>query len=240
MAANEQKLCHMDLIITLGGDGTILGASHIAAPHNIPVLGVHMGRFGFIAETRPDGLFAILPDILNGNFQVEERMMVEGEVHRDNSIVYREFGLNDIVLNKGAHARMLHLGMAFNDENVASYPADGLIVATPTGSTAYSLSAGGPIVEPTIQALLVAPICAHSLGARPILIPPDQTVSVRIESDGGEVLFIADSDRVFSLHTGDKVMIRRSRFCTRLVMAGGPGFYKKIRQRLLWGERLSR
>jgi NAD+ kinase len=239
LACDESGLGRMELLITLGGDGTILTAGRIAAPNGVPILGVHMGHFGFIAEAHPDDLFPSLDDVLEGRMTVEERMMVRGEVVRGGEVVYSEIGLNDIVLNKGATARMLHLQTAFGGEFIATYPADGVIVATPTGSTAYALSAGGPLVEPTVQALLVVPICPHTLAARPLVIPADETVSVTIESDGGEVLFVADNSRVFPLRTGDRVDIRRAECSTRIITLGRASFYRKVRQRLLWAERLN-
>lgn len=238
LACTDTELCRVELLITLGGDGTILSASRIAAPLGIPVLGVHMGRFGFIAEAHPDDFLSHIDLILEGQFEIEERMMVQGHVVRDGEEVYSAYGLNDIVLNKGAMARTLHLETAFGEEVMATYPADGVIVATPTGSTAYSLSAGGPLIEPTVHALIVVPICPHTLAARPLVLPESETVSFTLESDG-EVLFTADSDHIFSLTTGDRVTIRKADFTTRLVTLGRASFYRKVRERLLWGERLN-
>lgn len=239
LAVDEEGLRRVELIITLGGDGTILSASHIVAPHGIPILGIHMGHFGFISEAHPRDLLPNLDRLLDEPLQVEERMMVRGEVVRNGEAVFTAVGLNDIVINKGAMARMLNLHTEFGGNYVATYPADGVIVATPTGSTAYALSAGGPLVESTVQALLFVPICAHTLAARPIVIPATETVSVTIESDGGEVLFIADSYRVYPLATHDRVEVRRAEYTTRIVKLGGASFYRKVRERLLWGERLN-
>jgi NAD+ kinase len=229
----------LELLLTLGGDGTILAASHIAAPLGIPILGVHMGRFGFITETHPDELFARLDVMLETGPHVEERMMVQGDVLRDGKVVFSAVGLNEVVMNKGTMARTLHLRTSIGGDFVATYPADGVIVSTPTGSTAYALSAGGPLVEPTVQALLVVPIAPHTLAARPITIPPEETVSVMIESDGGEALFTADSCQIFPLVTGDQIDVRRADYTTRIVTFGKSSFYGKFRKRLLWGERLN-
>lgn len=235
----EEELGDTELLITLGGDGTILTASHIAAPKGVPVLGVHMGRFGFIAEANPDELLNRLDELMEGDLPVEERMMVQGQVIRAGETVFTAIGLNDIVLNKGARARMLRIQTAFGEEPFASYAADGVVVATPTGSSAYALSAGGPLVEPTVKALLVVPICAHTLAARPLLVPADEIISFTIESDGGEALFIADSYKVYPLTTGDRVVVRRADCSTKIVNLGRASFYRKIHQRLLWGERLN-
>lgn len=241
ISADDTGLCRTQLLITIGGDGTILTASHIAAPLGVPILGVHMGHFGFIAETHPNELFPHLDEFLDGKtVQTEDRMMVRGEVIRDGKVVLSSVGLNDVVLNKGSSARMLRLHTAFGKDFVATYPADGLIVATPTGSSAYAMSAGGPLVEPTVQALLVVPICPHTLSARPLVIPADEEISVEIESDGGEVIFSADGFEPFALQTGDSLRARRAEYCTKLVTLGHASFYRKVRERLLWGERVNR
>jgi NAD+ kinase len=239
IAVPEVNLAKVDLLITLGGDGTILQASHIAAPAGIPILGVHMGQFGFIAESHPGDLFPNLDELLEGKVEIEERMMVNGEVFRDGESVCQANGLNDIVLTKGLRARMLRLQTSFGEEFVSTYPADGVIVATPTGSTGYALSAGGPLVEPTVQALLVVPICAHSLAARPLVIPCDEVVSIVIESDGGEVLFSADGAAEFALESGDKVVAKKADFSARFITFRNASFYRKVHKRLLWAERLN-
>jgi NAD+ kinase len=239
LAADEGRLSETELLVTLGGDGTILTASHIAAPRGIPILGVHMGQFGFIAETHPGELFSHLDDILEGRMDIEDRMMVRGEVVRQGESVFQAIGLNDVVLNKGSRTRMLHLLTAFTGGDIAEYAADGVVVATPTGSTAYALSAGGPLVEPTVQALLVAPICPHSLAARPLVIPADEAVSITVDSQGGEVLFSADGVSIFPIESGDRIDVRRAEFSTRIVTLGHASFYRKVRKRLLWAERLN-
>ncbi|MCC6730810.1 MAG: NAD(+)/NADH kinase [Chthonomonadales bacterium] len=239
LATGDGGLLGVDLIITLGGDGTILAASQVAAPHGIPVLGVHMGQFGFIAETHPDDLFADMEKVLAGQAKVEERMMVRGDVVRAGSILHTAYGLNDIVLNKGARTRMLQLETSFGGDFVVSYLADGVVVATPTGSTAYALSAGGPLVEPTVQALMVTPICPHSLAARPLVVPASEVITLSVEANGGEVLLSADSGQVFTLAAGDRVEARRAEFSARIVAIRHASFYHKVRKRLLWGERLN-
>lgn len=228
-----------DLIVTLGGDGTILAASRVAAPHGVPILGVHLGRFGFIAEAHPETLDERLKDLLEGRYQIEERVMVHGQVFRGDRAVHEAFGLNDVVINRGAMTRMLQMSTRIGQGPAMEYVADGVIVATPTGSTAYSLSVGGPLIAPTVRALLVVPICPHTLAARPIVVPDDQTITIVVESDGGEVRFTADSASVFSLLGGDEVRVRRSDHTTRLVVFHSASFYEKVHERLLWGERVN-
>jgi NAD+ kinase len=239
LACAREDLCGVELLITLGGDGTILSASRLAAPLGIPVLGIHMGRFGFIAEAHPNDFAPHADDIADGRYAIEERMMVFGEVWRHGEVVFSASGLNDVVVNKGARARMLRLNTSVGGDFIATYPADGVVVATPTGSTAYALSAGGPLVEPTVQALLMVPICPHTLAARPLVLPATETITMEIDMESGDVLVTADSQQVFPLEPGDRVTVRRADYTTKLVTLGKGTFYKKIRERLLWGERLN-
>ncbi len=228
-----------DFCVTLGGDGTILAASRFAAPHGMPVLGVHMGRFGFIAEAHPDAILDRLARVLDGRYRIEERTMVYGEVRRQDNPIHAAFGLNDIVISKGAMTRMLRLTTRFGSGPIMDCVADGIIVATPTGSTAYALSAGGPILDPTLQALLVVAICPHTLAARPVVVPDSQEIRVRIGADGGEVKFSADSASVFGLLGDDEVAVRRYEHPTRLIAFDHGTFYDKVHDRLLWGERVN-
>jgi len=239
LAGDEAALRECRFLITLGGDGTILEASRIAAPKGVPILGVHMGQFGFIAETHPDELLSNLEDLLEGKMTLEERIMVHGRVFRREKVVYEATGLNDVVITKGTQTRMLSLHTVFTGGEAATYQADGVIVATPTGSTAYALSAGGPLVEPTVQALLVVPICPHTLSARPLVIPADESVAVTVDSGGEDVLFSADGVNRFAVESGDRVEICRAEYTTRLITLGKSSFYRKVRKRLLWAERLN-
>lgn len=236
---DEAALSQMKLLITLGGDGTILMASRLVANHGVPILGVHLGQFGFVAEAHPGNLFSLLERAIAGQCEWEDRSMVQGEVWRNGEIVHSDRALNDVVINKGARSRMVRLQTALRGEDFASYPADGVIVSTPTGSTAYALSAGGPLVEPTIQALLLVPICPHALSARPLLLPHDERITITLSSDGQEVFFSADSACEFPLKSGDRIEIQVAPVATRLVVERHGSFYGKVRKRLLWGERVN-
>ena len=237
LAAAPEVLAAVDLVMTLGGDGTILAAARIAAPHGIPILGVHMGHFGFIAEIDPAEVEGQLDTILAGPPEIQDRMMVRGAIVRGDREVHSAVGLNEIVVNKGARTRMLQFRISLGHEFVTTYHADGVVVATPTGSTAYALSAGGPLIEPTVRALLVAPICPHTLAARPLIIPATATIELGIESDVGEVLFMADSDSVAPVTPGDRVVVRCADYSARFVTLHRDSFYRKVRMRLLWGGR---
>lgn len=225
-------------LITLGGDGTILTAARGAAAHAVPILGVHMGRFGFIAETHPKDLLANLAEILDGGMRIEERMMVRGEVLRDGVLVHSAIGLNEALV-KSRSSRLLQLRTYLGGALFATYPADGLIVATPTGSTAYTLSAGGPLIAPTVEAMCVTPICPHTLSARPLVLPCDETIEIEVGSDGDDVIFAIDGVDTFDLANGDRVRVRRADEITRLIRLDPGGFYRKVRDRYLYGERLN-
>ena len=228
----------MDFIITLGGDGTILTAARLAAPYAIPILGVHMGRFGFIAETHPNTLFAHLEQVLNGQMRIQERMMVKGQVWRDGECLMERIGLNDALV-KSRLAQMLQLKTSIGGAEFATYPADGVIVAVPTGSTAYSLSAGGPLVAPTVRAMIMTPICPHTLSARPLVVPDDEVIEIEVESQDEDAIFDVDGADPFPLRNGDKVVIRRAEYMTRLIVLDHATFYRKVRDRYLYGERLN-
>jgi NAD+ kinase len=228
----------VDFVITLGGDGTILTAARMTAPYGIPILGVHMGRFGFIAEAHPNTLFGLLELALDDRIKREERMMIHAEIWRDGDCVQRSLGLNDAVVKSGTSS-LLDLQLTMGGKPFATYPADGIIVATPTGSTGYSLSAGGPIVEPTVQALIVTPICPHTLSARPMVVPCDGVVEILLAADDGEVLFKMDGLDTCKVKHGDRVIVRRSSFAAQLLVPDNASFYRKVRARYLYGERLN-
>ncbi|HLV80450.1 MAG TPA: NAD(+)/NADH kinase [Chthonomonadaceae bacterium] len=228
----------VEFVITLGGDGTILTAARMASPCGVPILGVHMGRFGFIAELHPDDLFPHLEEILDGKVQIEERLMVRAEVWRAGAPVHSGIGLNDALV-KSAMAHLLQLKTSLGGEPFATYPADGILVASPTGSTAYALSSGGPLVTPTVQALVIVPICPHTLSARPLVVPSTERIEIEIESDGGEVIFAVDGAERFMLQNGDRVVVRRADYPTRLIVLNHATFYRKVRERYLYGERLN-
>ena len=225
-------------IITLGGDGTILLAARIAAPCNIPILSVHMGNFGFIAETIPVDLFLHLEAVLRGEMRIAERMMAQVEVKRDGETVRSEIGLNEIVVKSGL-SHLLRLKTHIAGMLFATYLADGLIIATPTGSTAYALSAGGPLVHPDIEAFVIVPNNPHTLSARPLVIPCDAEIEVEAETTGGEIICAVDSADPFFLQSGDRVFVRRAPCSARLISFDPAGFYRKVRNRYLYGERIS-
>ncbi len=238
LAVDAESMRRSNMIISLGGDGTILTAARMASGSDIPILGVHLGRFGFIAEVHPDELFLAMENILAGKYLVEERLMVCGEIYRKGICLHSGIGLNEVVVKSGK-SQLLRLNTSLGGVPFATYYADGLIISTPTGSTGYALSAGGPLIAPSLQALLVAPICPHTLSARPIVVPCEEVIDIEIESDGEEVIFDIDSVDSFSLMDGDKVTVHRAQHNTHLIVLDGTSFYQKVRARYLYGERLN-
>ena len=228
----QEELKTADLLLCFGGDGTILHAAKDALPYDIPVLGVNMGSVGFMAELE-HGELDQLARLVEGKYTIEHRMMLDVAVRRGREVLYRDLALNDAVVTKGAVARVIDLSVRGDGVHVYEFSGDGVILATPTGSTAYSMSAGGPIVEPTAENILVTPICAHSLQAKPLVMGRDRVVSVRIGRQARKTAYLSvDGGRAFRLSGGDVVEVRRSRRVTRLVRLMDHSFYEIINQKL--------
>jgi len=225
------------VVVVFGGDGTILRAARSAAPHGIPILGVNLGGFGFLAEVSGPELEPALHRILEGDFELDERMMLRACVAREDRLVQEFLALNDIVVTKSGYARLLKLQLLVNAEHLATHLADGWIVATPTGSTAYSLSAGGPIVHPAVDGIVLTPICPHSLNARAVVVSGGDTVAIQVEPTGAPPILTVDGQEGYPLEPGDEVQVGRSPHRARLVRLGGGGFYNLLRAKLTWGER---
>ncbi|MDQ2688286.1 MAG: NAD(+)/NADH kinase [Armatimonadota bacterium] len=237
--SDEEVADRADAVLVLGGDGTILATSRLCAPRGTPMLPVHLGRFGFLTEVAPPDLTAALDSLLEGRYHVEERMMLWGEtIHENQDQDQASFlALNDIAVANGPLSRVLHLRVLVDGQHVTTLAADGVIVATPTGSTAYSLSAGGPLVHPRLQTLLVTPICPHTLTARALLIPPDSEVTVIVERDPHDTVRVTvDGQLGFPLMPCDQIRVRRAPHPACLVTVGGADFYDKLQSKLRWGE----
>ncbi len=238
----DEAVAEADAVLVLGGDGTFLATSRLCAPKGTPMLPVHLGRFGFLTEVAPRELGPALDDLLEGRATVDERMMLWGEtVHADadgrDQATF--LALNDIVVANGPLSRVLHLRLLIDGHYVTTYAADGVILATPTGSTAYSLSAGGPLVHPSLQTLLVTPIAPHTLTARALLIPPASEVTLIVERDPQDVVRVTvDGQLGFPLQPGDQIRVRRAPCCAKLLTVGGASFYDKLQSKLRWGEGL--
>ena len=239
--ADDNGIAASDFVVVLGGDGTLLAAARLLAPHGTPMLGVHLGRFGFIAEATPDRLLPEVRAALAGEAEVQERLMLRCTVRRRDGGGHEEempLGLNDVVVASSA-TRMVHLRTEVGANLVTTYAADGVIVASPTGSTGYSLSAGGPLVHPSTPVLLITPVCPHTLNARTLLVPDTETVHMTVMAgdERDTVNATVDGQIGVTVHTGDRVSVSRSPHNARLLATGGPNFYDKIRSRWHYGER---
>jgi NAD+ kinase len=228
-----------DFAVVFGGDGTLLAAARLLAPRGTPILGIHLGHFGFITEAPPERLFTAVDDVLAGRCKVEERLMLRGVLQRANPHSPPEelLAMNDIVAASGA-VRMVHIRADIGGQAFATYAADGVIVASPTGSTGYSLSAGGPLVHPAAPVLLVTPISPHTLSARALVLPDSEVVRLTVEGPTRDaVVCNVDGQLDIPMETGDSVTVSRSPYSVRLLSVGGPNFYDKIRSRWHFGER---
>ena len=231
----------VDLIIVLGGDGTLLsmGTRIAQADREIPILGVNFGSLGFLTETRIDELYPTLESVVNGSANFNERAMLAAEAFRDGQHFDSRIVLNDVVFTKAALSRIIELSVAVSTGPVTKVRADGLIIASATGSTAYNLAAGGPIVHPRVDAFVMTPIAPHTLTYRPIVIPGNEVVEVRphIDSTSDDIYVTYDGQSGYPLQNGDVVRIRKSEHTLRLVKAESRTYFELLREKLKWGER---
>ena len=228
----QQELLHADMLICFGGDGTILHAAKDATIHNVPILGINMGSVGFMAELE-EGELSQLERLASGDYTTEERMMLQARVFRGKQVVFDEYALNDAVLSKGTIARVAELDVSADGVLICQLSGDGVVVATPTGSTAYSMSAGGPIVEPCSDNLVVTPVCAHQLSARPMVMAPERTISVQLPRRSRKSVYLSvDGGKSIRITGNDRVEIRRAECHTRLVKLSGRNFYQLLNQKL--------
>ena len=225
----------VNLIVVLGGDGTMLGASQLVGSRSIPVLGVNFGFLGYLTEFTLPELFTALEGVLEGNFRIDHRMMLDVGVKRGGQVIETHRALNDAVVNKSALARMIELECYVNDHFVNSFRADGMIVATPTGSTAYSLSAGGPIVHPSMSAILLTPICPHMLSNRPVVLPGDSVIDLLFKQASEDVMLTIDGQRGISLTPDDRIVLLRSQTTFDMVRPTNRNYFEVLRTKLKWG-----
>jgi NAD+ kinase len=224
-----------DLGVVVGGDGTMLGLAREVAPHNLPLVGINQGRLGFITDVPVNHWREAMGPIIAGDYEEEHRSMLEGAVWRDGERIYTGLSLNDVVVTRGAAAGMVEVRIDVGDDFVANMRADGLIIATPTGSTAYALSAGGPILHPSIGGWVVVPIASHTLSNRPIVLPDTAEIRVGIVQ-GKDVSANFDMHNLASLLHGDQVRVRRSAHKVRFLHPRGWSYYATLRRKLRWYE----
>jgi NAD+ kinase len=226
-----------DFIIVLGGDGTMLSVARLVGDKGIPILGVNIGGLGFLTAVQEGELYEVLGKILSGECSVEERIMLTACVIRHSECISEYTVVNDVVVNKGALARIIDLETYIDHNYVATFKADGLIVSTPTGSTAYALSAGGPILYPTLKSIILAPICPHTLTNRPIVLPDNVTIEIVLRSRNEDVFLTIDGQVGFSLRQNDIVEVKKSEYKARFFLPCERDYYQILRTKLKWGER---
>lgn len=234
---NENEIARqVDLMLVLGGDGTMIATARLVGDTKVPVIGVNYGGLGYLAEFPLEELFPALDSILAGEYRVQQRLMLSVELWRGLELVTRNRVLNDVVVNKSALARIVEIEAYLNEQFVNLFRADGLIVATPTGSTAYNLSAGGPIIFPSMNAVVITPICPFTLSNRPIVVPDDSMIEVRLMTKNEEVALTLDGQVGFPLQAGDRVLIRKSNTAFNLVQPPNRNYFDVLRDKLKWGR----
>ncbi len=234
--ASERLAASADLLLVLGGDGTMIAAARLVGDHEVPVLGINYGSLGYLAEFRIGEMFPALEAILAGDYQLDQRVMLAVELFRGEERLMRNRVLNDVVINKSALARIIEIEAHLNGQFVNSFRADGLIVSTPTGSTAYNLSAGGPVIYPSMNAVVMTPICPFTLSNRPIVVPDDATIELRLQTTDEEVVLTLDGQVGQPLEPGDRVVIGKSRTTFDIVTPTNRNYFDVLRDKLRWGR----
>lgn len=225
-----------ELVVALGGDGTMLRAAHYLAGHRVPLLGINLGSFGYLTEVNLNEVQSTLELIIGGKFMTEKRMMLDVSIRHGKTLVHVGSVLNDVVINRGDLSRMNELEMEVNGSYLTTYKGDGLIVSTPTGSTAYSLSAGGPIVFPGNDLIIVNPICPHTLTNRPIIFAEDSSLKITLWSKDKGAMLTLDGQEAYKIRSGDVVTVRRSKHSTMLVLSPYRSYGEILRSKLGWGD----
>lgn len=224
-----------DCVIVLGGDGTLIQAARDINKLNIPILGVNIGTLGFLTDTEKDSIYPALASYIRGEYELDTRMMLEGKVYRDDELIYENTALNDIVINRVGTLRTIDFNINVNDEYLNSYSADGVIVATPTGSTAYSLSAGGPIVHPNAELMMITPVCPHTLNKRSIIFGPDDRIVIEMSDNKGlseERVASFDGELFCNMVTGDKLVITRATNKAEFIKTNKLSFLQILRKKM--------
>jgi NAD+ kinase len=225
-----------DLLLVLGGDGTILATAREATPRGIPILPINMGSLGFLTSFTGEELYPALEAVLEGRTTVDERVLLQVERVHNDEVLTHQWVLNEAVVHKGTLARMIELELYIDGSFVCRYRADGLIVATPTGSTAYSMSAGGPIVHPAVESILITPICPHTLSDRPVVVPDTSLIELRVADNSDSVFLTLDGQTGVPMAVGDRVKIGRAAERLKLIQPPNKSYFEILRSKLKWGE----
>jgi len=232
----EKLADEVDLVLVLGGDGTMIATARMVRDSDVPVLGVNFGGLGYLAEFRFEELYSALESILAGKYRLDKRVMLAVELWRGDEMITHNRVLNDVVINKSALARIIEIEASFNRQFVNSFRADGLIVSTPTGSTAYNLSAGGPVIFPSMNAVVITPICPFTLSNRPIVVPDDAEIELQLKTEKEDVALTLDGQVGVSLRVEDRVVIRKSHTTFNLIQPMNRNYFDVLRDKLRWGR----
>ena len=233
---NNFLYSNIDIALTLGGDGTLLSTGRKFASKGVPLCGINLGRVGFLAEIETDEIIDKLTKIINNNYFIEKRLMLEGVVYRNGEKIFSAEAINDIVVTKSGLSRMIKLKLLIDDILTAEYQADGIIFATSTGSTAYSLSAGGPIINPSLKVMLITPICPHSVNARPLIIDENEEIKLKVSARHNDIGLTVDGQIVYPLLPGDLITIKKSLLTADFIRFTDKNYYKTIKKKLLRSE----
>lgn len=226
-----------DLVVVLGGDGTILSIARVLSSYNVPLLGINQGRLGFLTDVPVENMLDCMDAVLDGQYNEESRLLLDTVIERQGNSIFSACALNDVVVSKGMTGRLIEFGLRIDGEFVYGQRSDGLVIATPTGSTAYALSAGGPILHPSLEAFVLVPICAHTLAARPVVVNSHSTVELELlYADDARVHF--DGQRHCDIEAGDVVRITRSATPVKLLHPKEYSYYRTLREKLYWGQKL--
>ena len=232
----ERLAASVDLIVVLGGDGTMIATSRMMGDYDVPVLGINYGTLGYLAEFRVEEMFTALESILAGDYRIDTRVRLAVELLRDEEILMHSRALNDVVINKSALARIIEIEARMDGQLISGFRADGLIISTPTGSTAYNLSAGGPVVYPSMNALVITPICPFTLSDRAIVVPDDALIELRLRTPNEEVVLTLDGQVGIPIRPEHRVLIRKSLTTFKIVQPKNRNYFEVLREKLRWGK----
>ena len=235
LSAAEGECGPADFAIVFGGDGSILRVARLLGPNQVPTIGVNIGKFGFLAEINPEQLHRAIDTLAAGDFKVVARMMLHCRALRDGEVLRESLALNDAVISRGARSRMISIGLLIDDEHVTDYNGDGIIISTPVGSTAHSLAAGGSILEASLRAFAITPICPHTLSNRPLVIPADHRIDLVVNRADVALGLTMDGQVYVDLQAGDHVHVRRAEQDFQLIQTGMRSYYKTLHTKLGWG-----
>ena len=228
----------LSCLFVLGGDGTFLGAVRWIGNSNIPVLGIKFGEVGFMAEVAEENLFSAAEKVLKKEYELKPRMRLYAQVKREGEIVAHETVLNDVVINKGALARLARIDTYIDDHYLTTYSADGLIIATPTGSTAYSLAAGGPVIHPEVPGIIITPICPHTLTNRPLILPEDVSMKIKLEKGSSDMMLTFDGQVGLEINGHDEILVEKARRPINIMRIPGLQYFDILKAKLRWSGRL--